>query len=287
MPSIWKHFKLFSVMLAGIGAGVLTGFADPGDAAKSTAEKFAYIEHLTSEFRITSAGERAKSLTRGQKSILQSSWSRNGFTDGQTYVWGSGGRPQVIGGAFLVPSEKSAYYEFVSLSPQPLICKLKEEDVWTPPAVDLSWQAISTAPNPAETPQARLTQLRSISRQIAGVARMGPPRYAEGSRWELRLLTTPIYRYADETERVLDGAVFVMSMGNDPQLLMLLEAQQEQGKSAWRVAFARLSGFELVASMGDEEIWNSSKVENGHDKNSVWHLSKPIDAAELFKATSE
>ncbi len=287
MHSILQRFRLYSLAWAACVACVCTGFAEPEEAPKSTPERSVYIDRLTNEFRIESVGEPAESYLRSEKSILQSSWVRNGFTDGQTYVWGSGGRPCAIGGAFLVPAEKSAYYEFVSISSQPLVCKLKDEAVWTPPAVDLNWQTLPTAPPPAATPAARLTQLRSVARQIVGVARMGPPRYPEGSRWELRLLTTPVYRYSDAAEGVLEGAVFVMVMGNDPQMLLLLEAQQKKGKTAWKSAFARLSGFELVASMGDKEIWNSPKVENGHDKDSVWHLSKPIDVSKLFDAKLE
>lgn len=283
----WRRCTFSCGMLTALMACILTGFEEPEAPAKSTSERTAFIENMTKEFRIDTATSPPVSLVRGEKAILQWSWPRNGFTDGQTYVWGTQGRPQAIGGAFLVPAENAAYYEFVSLSSQPLICRWKDKTAWTPPGVDLSWQALSGAPKPAATPQARLTQLRSISRDIAGVARMGPPRYTEGSRWELRLLTTPLHRYADEGEGIVDGAVFVMAMGTDPQLIMLLEAQQEKGKVVWKTAFARLSGFEMAASIGDKEIWSSPKVEDGHKIDSVWYLSMPVDATKLLTPTTE
>lgn len=278
----WPRCTVWGVVGFMLVASICIGRGEPPEEQKTTPERAAFIDQLTKEFKVETGGEPSTALMRSEKSILQWSWLRNGFTDGQTYVWSSGGRPQAIGGAFLVTAEKAAYYEFVSVSPQPLICKLKDEVVWTPPAINLDWRAISAAPQPAGTPQGRLTQMRSLARQISGVARMGPPRYPEGSRWELRLLTTPVYRYADGAEGVVDGAIFVMVMGTDPQMLMLLEAQTRKGKTAWMTAFARLSGFELAALQGETELWNSSNIENGHDKTSVWHLSKPIDAMNLF-----
>ncbi len=287
MQGAWIRIRLGIVAFAMLAGSVFTSFADPGDSEQSNSERRDYVDRLTSEFRLETADKSRTPLARSEKSILQWSWQRNGFTDGQTYVWGSKGRPYAIGGAFLIPTEQVAYYEFVSVSPEPLICHHDGKSVWTPPAVDVAWWEIPDAPVPAATPIARLTQMRALSRQIGAVARMGPPRYTEGSRWELRLLTTPLYRYSDANQRVLDGAIFVMVMGTDPQLLLFLEAQQEDSKPAWKAAFAPLSGFELAAVFGEEEIWHSPKAENGHAKDSVWHLSQPLDASKLFAADAK
>jgi hypothetical protein len=265
-----------------MAACVLTSYADPGDEAKLTPERGAFVERLTGELQLETADDSKTPLARCEKSIQKWSWERNGFTDGQTYVWGLKGRPQAIGGAFLIPAEKKAHYEFVSLSPAPLICRRDGETVWTPPAVDLAWKEIPAAPKAADTPRARARQLGALAEKIGGVARMGPPRYAEGSRWELRLLPTPVYRYSDANQGVLDGAIFLMVMGTDPQLVLLIEAREEDRKTTWKAAFARLSGFELAASIGDKEIWQSPVVKDGHARDSVWHLSQPLDAAKLF-----
>lgn len=292
MPDVCKSFGLGGALFALLMATAFTTRAEPGDS-KESAARSEYVDRLTGELRLEAAEKPGTAdkppppLARSEKSILQWSWERNGFTDGQTYVWAVGGRPYAFGGAFLIPTEQVAYYELVSISPEPLMAKLKDKTVWTPPAVNLAWWKVPAAPEPAATERGRLGQLRKLSQQISGVARMGPPRYEEGTRWELRLLTTPLYRYADADREVLDGAVFVMVMGTDPQLLMLLEAQQSGGKSDWKAAFAPLSGFELAASFGEQEIWHSPKAENGHAQDSVWHLSQAIDAAELFAAEAK
>jgi len=270
------------VLLVVLAACVTSSSAVAQDSSKSTAARRKYIDHLTAEFRFTTEDESKRILSRSENSVLQWSWPRNGFTDGHTYVWVSNGRPQVIGGAFLIPAEKQAYYEFVSVADAALTCQRNGETVWTPPAVELPWWEIPDAPRLAETPRAKAGQMRAIARQFRGVARMGPPRYEPGARWELGLLTSPIYRYSGAGRDVLEGAIFVWAMGTDPQLLLLLEAQQREGATHWRAAFTRLSGFELAASFGEKEIWTSPKIENGHAKDSTWHLSQPLDATLLF-----
>lgn len=287
-PSIrFRHSCTPFAALAGLLICGGTALAQTGDAGGSASQRRDYVDRLTTGLKVSTAGRPSAALERSEKPILQWSWERNGFTDGQTFLWGSGGRPLAFGGAFLIPGERTAHYELVSISPQPLICRRDGEPVWTPPAVDLAWFTFSKAPPPAASSSARLGQMRALARQIDAVAIMGPPRYAEGTRWELRLLTTPIDRYADADHGILDGSVFALVMGTDPQLLLLLEAQQENGEASWKAAFAPLSGFELAASLGEEQIWSAPKAENGHAKDSVWHLSPALDASDLFGQKTE
>jgi hypothetical protein len=238
------------------------------------------------EFEVHLGDMDVELLTRARDPILHWSWPRNNFTDGQTYVWPATGRPVVIGGAFLLPREGVAYYEFTSLAPQAVVCRRGGEPVWTPPANELKWHPLDGVPEPSDAPRRRLSQMRSLAKRFEGVARMGPPRYPPGSRWELRLLPSPIHRYADPPAGIVDGAVFVLTMGTDPQLIVLLEARQTADRHDWAAAFSRLSGFELIGSFDGQELWSSPAVENGHAQDSVWHLSRPLDAVELFPVRS-
>ena len=49
---------------------------------------------------------------------------------------------------------------------------------------------------------------------------------------ELRLMEQPLFRYAESTAGVVDGAIFDFAMTNDPELLLLLEARETNGKPA-------------------------------------------------------
>lgn len=265
--------------------GQAAALPEPADD-QAISKRREWVDRLTREMQVETADMTVK-FTRSDKPVLRWAWERNGFTDGQTHVWGTSGRPSAIGGAFLTPTEKTAWYELASLSKQPLVCRHEGQIVWSPPAQDLTWWKVDGAPAVAGTPRERLTQLRSLSQQFRGVAKLGPPRYEEGARWELRLLTTPVHRYVDPKQGIVDGAVFLMVVGTDPQLVLLLEAQKDGDATDWKAAFARLSGFELSALHKDKEVWQSSKVKNAHDLDAAWHLSKPIDVPGLFAEESK
>ena len=63
---------------------------------------------------------------------------------------------------------------------------------WKPEA-GLERKELPDAPAPADTPAARLIQMRRLAQEFAGAQH----RPGEASGWELRLLPTPLYRYPD------------------------------------------------------------------------------------------
>jgi hypothetical protein len=78
---------------------------------------------------------------------------------------------------------------------------------------------------------------------------------------QLRLLTTPVYRYSAETQGVLDGAIFAFTQGTNPEVLLLIEAEGT-GASAknWRYGFARMSCFYLRVFRGDQIVWKQDRA---------------------------
>lgn len=72
---------------------------------------------------------------------------------------------------------------------------------------------------------------------------------------QLRLLTTPIYRYSTTAQGILDGAVFAFVQGTNPEVLMLVEAEAKARAAAvWRYGFARMSCFFLRVHQGSELV---------------------------------
>ena len=76
-----------------------------------------------------------------------------------------------------------------------------------------------------------------------------------GETFPLRLLERPLYSYADEKQGVIAGDVFALSYGTNPEALVQIEAVSMDGKSHWRLAFARLSAAEVTVRLNDKEIW--------------------------------
>ena len=72
------------------------------------------------------------------------------------------------------------------------------------------------------------------------------------------MLTQPIHRYDDADAGIIDGAVFVFSThGTNPDLLVLVEAQEQERKPArWRIAATRMTTGELIVRDGERELWS-------------------------------
>ena len=62
-------------------------------------------------------------------------------------------------------------------------------------------------------------------------------------RYELRLLPQPIHRYADASAGLLDGALFVIAYGTNPEVVLVIEANgKEKTQPVWTFALARIAG---------------------------------------------
>jgi hypothetical protein len=98
---------------------------------------------------------------------------------------------------------------------------------------------------------------------------------------DLRLLTTPVYRYASGKQGVADGAMFAFARGTDPEAFLLLEARKGKDGPEWQYAFARFVGHaSLRATREDREVWQvdalSTKV-NTDPKQPYFGLRKYSD----------
>ncbi|HEY2252162.1 MAG TPA: hypothetical protein VGH74_13910 [Planctomycetaceae bacterium] len=86
-----------------------------------------------------------------------------------------------------------------------------------------------------------------------------------GEKAELRLLTTPIYRYENPKGDAPDGAAIVFAQGTDPELLLLLETRGPGETRRWHYALARMTIFELEARYADQAVWSARQWERGAD----------------------
>ncbi|QEF97579.1 hypothetical protein Mal15_16200 [Stieleria maiorica] len=82
-------------------------------------------------------------------------------------------------------------------------------------------------------------------------------------RQVLRLLPKPIFRFGNSNVKTggdaVDGAIFVFAQGNDPEILLIIEATLAEGQPVWRYAFARASSAKLSAAFDGETVWTANK----------------------------
>jgi hypothetical protein len=182
---------------------------------------------------------------------------------GHIYVWTWLGRPEAIGTMFSTRTrdgkQRKLIHEFHTLSTRRLFPVTPEssEYQWTP-RQGIAMERLQDAPVAAETAPARLRQMRTLARTFS-VETVNP----EGQRFELRLLPTPVVRYEAGTGDVVDGALFVlvMSVGTDPEALLLVEARRsaDNMEPAWHAAAVRFSDRDVIVKRGSRVVWSSQQ----------------------------
>lgn len=204
-------------------------------------------------------------------------WANNtrGSEDGMTVLYLNAGRPEAVCCAY--PWANQLNHEFDSLSREKLIAKRDGATVWAPDKPGVTFQTIRDADAPANTPVARLRQMKALSSQFSST--MLGWKADKSDREELRLLPQPLYRYESKRSDVFDGAVFAFVQGTDPESLLLLEAVKTGDLTEWQFAFARRTSGELEGRHKDKVVWHADRFPENENPQSIHRaLRRPLGA---------
>lgn len=192
-------------------------------------------------------------LTLLDKPILR--WGNPARTneDGAMYLWLRNGRPEAIGSIFTYKfSRVRTKNEFHSLAREPLTARFREDLAWKAPTAGVVFAPVEDAPPPADSPRLRLIQMRQIASQFS--ADMVD---ARERRDTLRFLSQPLHRYDPAAKGVIDGAIFALVLGTDPEVLVILEARESPSGKRWEFACARFHYNGLTVRRGDREVFHA------------------------------
>ena len=171
-------------------------------------------------------------------------------TDGTLWLWTENKRPVAILCLFMgnIPGGEWNY-EYTSLTDRPLEVSGRPRWRWQPKEQKRVWIELP-GEVPAE-PAARLRALRAHSRRFEATETW------QGETYQLRLLPSPLYHYSDEDTGIIDGALFAMAHGTNPELLVQIEARRERSdRLRWFASFARLGAAPLDVKQGDRTVWS-------------------------------
>jgi hypothetical protein len=195
-------------------------------------------------------------------------------------VWAHNGRPVAM--ASIYPWDGYMCHEFGSLSRQArLVARDGSAVVWSPNSAGLDFKNVPDAPAPAETPTARLRQMKSIAERFKGT--MTGWKGDNSDREELRLLLRPLYRYElkeakEPNPNLQDGALFGFVTGTDPEIVLVLEAVGPAGEAVWQYAFARATSGGLEAKLDGAVVWTADKFPaNRVPTNPQVTLRRPLE----------
>jgi hypothetical protein len=252
---------------------LLLSAADPADdLAKKMLPVYA---KEASEYSIAVASDPKKALELKREPVFE--WSnpvRSGVQQGVVFLWLRDGRPAVIGSIFSEPEGRlkgrKVIHEFHALDPEKLVVNPRPGAMneWQPQA-GLERKELPDAGTPADTPAARLLQVRRLAQEFSGDSTD-----EKGKHWALRLLPAPLYRYPESKTGVIDGALFtlVSEAGTDPEVLLLIEAKEAGGRLKWEYACGRFSDRSLHVSRKEKEVWSSVRGETNTFLHDPLHL---------------
>ena len=115
-------------------------------------------------------------------------------------------------------------FHSLSLSTLDVVRGGTHEHLWKPRAAGIELSPDRRRPSPCRLGRAAARgRCGAMAREFSAATRD-----AKDNRWELRLLSQPLYRYESTDPDVLDGALFafVTSAGTDPEALLVIEARR-------------------------------------------------------------
>ena len=222
------------------------------DAAKEKmlAERLEFMKASAAEYRFAAADSDRRELQIVSEPSLRWTNPVSGLQDGTLFLWTEkSGRPAAAAQVFLT-ADNLWLHEFQSLYEGPFTAQRDEKPVWEPSRAGVSFKKLEGAPTPASSAVKRLSQMRQLANRFTA-----NDEFEGKSRWELRMLAKPLLRYADEKADLLDGAMFALAHGTDPEVFILLEARKADGDYVWHYALAPMTGYALKVQLDGKETW--------------------------------
>lgn len=240
------------VLIAAVAAGPLSA----QEPATEVSDRLEYMTRSVADYRITAAGSRGESLQvrRIEQPLLRWDNPVSNVPDGTLFLWtDQQARPVAIVQVFIAAgTDDSWLHEFQSLLDGPFDVRRADQPVWTPERAGIEWKSLPDSPAPVASRAGRLTQMRQFAKRFSA-----EDDFEGKSRWELRLMPTPLHRYggADNDNAILDGGLFAYAHGTDPEALLMLEARTTKSGPAWFYALAPMTGYALRIKDRGTEVW--------------------------------
>ncbi len=252
-----------------------TGQVTPEEAAAATHR--ASLERILSDlsgFEMSTADETSKRLTLHRSPVLRWSNPIRNVDDAAVFVWLDESRPALVVTVMSYRDHKRDLrraWEFLSLSPQRLEALQNGVRVWHPEQPGIAWTSLPGAPAPAETPADRRRQMRHLAAQFQVAVQ------SDQNRYELRLLSQPLYRYETAAPDQHDGALFAFVEGTDPELILALETQLDE--PGWRFATGRLTRWAIEVRYRDRLVGEFPHMTGAGETSDVYHIPDdgPLD----------
>ena len=244
-----------------IGAMALAGLILPGQAAndperaaarQALAGRLAVMKVEAARYRLRSGPDDADRANLLPEPLLRWNNPVADEEDAALFLWVRRGRPEAAAQFFV--RKENWMHEFQSLAPRPFEARWDDQLVWSPGAPGVRFRDLPGVPPPAATAAERSRQMRGIAGTFSGSVEF---RYAGQSRYELRLLPRPVYRYGEGgAGEAIDGAIWAFVQGTNPEILLLIEARRAgDADREWRYALAPMTSYAAEVMRDGQSVW--------------------------------
>jgi hypothetical protein len=252
---MWTRFA--AVLLVPFLLGYAAGRDEPTPReAADQKERLESMKRQAAEYELTLKTESSIRLALHAEPLLRFSNPVGGVTDGIVVMWKEGKRPAVFGQIFRV-KDGFWIHECQSLASAGLSLQTGKGTPWHPEEAAQKFTPLPDAPRAAKGAVQRLVQMKAQAARFSADddfrMHVNDP---ETSRYRLRRLAKPVYRYQDAERRINDGAVFAFVHGTDPELFLILEHRGDGDRARWYYSLVPMTCWAVQAQLDSREIWS-------------------------------
>ncbi|HEY7329298.1 MAG TPA: hypothetical protein VH592_16770 [Gemmataceae bacterium] len=201
---------------------------------------------------------------------------------GSVWAWGQKGRPVALLEIFRGVQLRS-HWTFVicNTSGGKLRARYADAPWWDENDSSAELKDIPGVPAPAADASLRQRQVKLLAQKFTGHEFWDP----DNTRYELRLLKRPLCTYRDEASGILEGGLFTLANGTNPEILFFVEAHvdsKSNSKPVWQYTVGRLAHAELHLEYDGKEVYTAprgNRVAGSDQPYWIGTLSAALDAA--------
>jgi hypothetical protein len=226
-------------------------------------------EQIVNNIEVEVLGENTWSkVTRIDQPLLFYGDSTRENDRGSLWAWGEKGRPVAVIELFQNTGDRANWvYTICNTSGRTVRARRAGSPWWRANLSATELKDVPGAPAPASDAPARQRQLKLLAQKFTGHEFWDP----NNSRYELRRLERPLVSYRDETNGLLEGGLFTLANGTNPEILLFVESRvdpTDASKARWQYAVGRVSHSELHLEYDGREVFNSPRGDrlSGWDK---------------------
>jgi hypothetical protein len=220
-------------------------------------------------------------VERIEKPLLYYSEPTRNNDRGGVWGWGPKGRPVALLELFQDTFNRTRWvFAVCNTSGRKLRARRAGAPWWQENASATELKDVPGAPAPAAEASLRQRQLKLLSQKFTGHEFWDP----DNTRYELRLLKSPLCMYRDEADGILDGGLFTLANGTNPEIVVFVEARvdpKNSSKTVWQYGVGRLAHAELHLEYGGKEVFQAPRGDKVSASNAPYwlgNISAAVDA---------